>query len=471
MMPRFIVFLALVLGLSGCAQNPFATQLRPDQLTFPELEYSLPEVSREQLANGMRVYLKEDHELPLVNISVTIGGGSIADPQDKTGLSQLFSAVLETGGTQSISPAQLETGLEDRAAWLSVSSSSYAYNVGLSVHRDDLEWGMRVLADLLRRPGFDDARFELARMQMLESIYRRDDDPGAIAARLLGEATTPGHPFGRSETVAGVGQIERDDLVMLHQRYFHADNVWFAVSGDLGEDELMGQLQEYFGDWSAAGFKADPLPPLPAEKLGQILVADKDLPQTTILMGHRGISKDNPDMYALQVANYILGGGGFNSRLMREVRSNRGLAYSVYSYFSIGRRLPELFLAASETKSESTVEVVKLMLEQMRLMIAQQVSDTELTLAKESLINSFVFAFEDSHSVVSRKVRLEYYDYPQDYMENYCRRLAAVTAEDVQRVAAQYLRPRQLQIVLVGQRAKFYDQLGDIGLPVVDAEL
>jgi zinc protease len=471
MMPRYILFVVLILGLSGCAQNPFASSQRPDQLTFTELEYSLPEVSQEELANGMRVYLKEDHELPLVDISVTIGGGSIHDPQDKTGLSQFFAEVLETGGTTSLSPAQLETALEDRAARLSVSSNSYSYHIGLSLHRDDLEWGMTVLADLLRSPGFDAARFELARQQMLEAIYRRNDDPGSIAGRLLGEATTPGHPFGRYATIDGVEKIEREDLFVLHDHYFHASNVWIAVSGDLSEDVLLEQLREHLGDWSAGPVAFQSLPELPVQQQAQILVADKDLPQTTILMGQQGISKDSPDVYALQVANYILGGGGFNSRLMREVRSNRGLAYSVYSSFRIGRRLPKLFVASSETKSESTVEVVELMLEQMKLMVEQPVSDAELTLAKESLINSFVFAFEDSHSVVSRKVRLDYYDYPQDYLESYCGRLAAVTAEDVQRVATKYLWPGHLQIVLVGDSSVFRDQLDALGLPVVDAEI
>jgi zinc protease len=196
------------------------------------------------------------------------------------------------------------------------------------------------------------------------------------------------------------------------------------------------------------------------------LIADKKIPQTSIRMGHPGISKDNPDYFALQVANYILGGGGFNSRMMREVRSNRGLAYSVYSYFQAGRRLPELFVASSETKTASTVEVVALMRQLMQQMIDEPVTEKELQLAKQSLINSFVFAFADSHSVISRKVRLDFYDYPQGYLETYQEKVAAVTVADVQRVAATYLHPDLLQIVLVGDSDAFAAQANSLGLPM-----
>jgi zinc protease len=188
-------------------------------------------------------------------------------------------------------------------------------------------------------------------------------------------------------------------------------------------------------------------------------------------MGHPGISKDNPDVFALQVANYILGGGGFNSRMMREVRSDRGLAYSVYSYFQVGRRLPGLFIVSSETKCQSTVEVVTLLQQLICQIRDEPVSAAELDLAKESLINSFVFAFANSHSVVNRKVRLDYYGYPKDYLETYRQRIADVTIADVQRVARQYLHPDALQIVLVGDGQLYSDEIKKLGFPVETIDL
>jgi zinc protease len=189
------------------------------------------------------------------------------------------------------------------------------------------------------------------------------------------------------------------------------------------------------------------------------------------LLGHTGIDKDNPDVFALKVANFILGGGGFNSRMMREIRSDRGLAYSVYSYFDVGRRLPGLFIAGSETKSTSTVEVVQLLQQLIEQIRDEPVSEAELELAKKSLINSFIFAFENSHSIVSRKVRLDYYDYPKDYLETYRQKLAAVTVADVQRVAHKYLHPDLLQIVLVGNSQTYRNDIEKLGFPVESVDL
>jgi zinc protease len=453
--------------LVGCTTTSVAPQLvRPDQLEFPPLHFNFPQLEKDVLPNGFKVYLKEDHELPLVELTLLIGGGSIQDPLDKIGLSQLFATVLETGGAGAATPAQLETELDAMAAELSVSSSSYCYQIDLSLNRRDLRRGIEILADLLLRPRFDAERLELARSQMLEAIRRKNDDPEAIAGRLLAAAVFPGHPFGSSPQRSLVESINREDLLRLHKQFFHADNFWLAASGDLSHAELLSILKECFAGATAEITPQFTLPKLPQAPQGRVLIADKKISQTTIKMGHQGINKDNPDVFALRVANFILGGGGFNSRMMREVRSNRGLAYSVYSSFQNGQRLPELFFAGSETKTASTIEVVALMRQLMQQMIDEPVSVKELQLAKQSLINSFVFAFSDSHSVVSRKMRLDFYDYPEGYLENYQEKVAAVTIEDVQRVARTYLHPDQLQIVLVGDSNDFAAQAQSFGLPV-----
>lgn len=463
-------FLILFL-LVGCTPYLVSRQVRPDELTFPPIELHFPAVAEQQLANGMKVYLREDHELPLVDLTLLVEGGSIYDPLEKTGLSQLFAEVLETGGSLNFSPEDLEAELELKAVELSVSSSTYCYEINLSLHRQDLQRGLEILADLIRRPRFDQERLELARKQMVENIHRKNDDPAEIAGRLLAADVYPGHPFGSYPTIATVESFTRDDLVNLHQRYFQPDNFWLAVSGDVQQVDLINLLDQQLGDWQTTEHFIRDFPLLPQAPEGQVILADKDIPQTTILMGHPGISKDNPDAMALQVANYILGGGGFNSRMMREVRSNRGLAYSVYSYFQVGRHLPELFIASSETKSASTVEVVILMRQLMQQMIDQPVTEEELELAKQSLINSFVFAFENNHSVVSRKVRLDFYAYPKDYMETYRQRIAVVTIADVQRVARKYLHPQQLQIVLVGNSHQYGKEVSDLGLPIETIDL
>lgn len=471
-MKNLFVSLLLVVLVGGCSA-PFSQHpQRPDELKFSPLEFHFPEVSRHRLNNGMKVYLRENHELPLVDLTLMVAGGRIYDPLDKTGLSELFAAVLETGGSLRMTPEALEAELESKAIELTVSSSSYAYEINLSLHKNDLERGLTILTDLLRQPRFDEQRLELARKQLLEAIHRKNDDPGELAGRLLAEVVNPGHPFGAYPTVSGVNSLTREDLLDLHQRYFCPNNFWLALSGDLDANEIVRLLEERFAGWDQSKTFARSFPPLPQEPLaGGIYLAEKDIPQTTILMGHAGISKDNPDAFALRVANYILGGGGFNSRLMREIRSNRGLAYSVYSYFQVGRHLPGLFIAGSETKRDSTVEVVELMRQIMRQLIDQPVTEAELELAKNSLINSFVFAFEDTHSVVSRTARLDFYGYPENYMETYRQQISAVSVADVQRVAQRYLHPERLQIVLVGDSRTYATELLKLSSTIHDVDL
>ncbi len=468
---RYFFYLLVIILFSGCSQTTLSQVKRPDELTFPPLEFHFPEIEQQRLSSGAKLYLKEDHELPLVNLTVLIEGGSIYDPLDKTGLSQFFAQSLSTGGTENLSPQQLEKELDAMAAILTVSSSRYGYEIDLSLNRQDLQRGIEILGELLRQPRFDKQRMELVRAQLLENIHRKNDDPGSIASRLLGEALYPDHPFGAVPTVAIVNSFTRDDLLHLHQRYFQPGHFWVAVSGDVKLPELVDLLDQQFSNWQTT--KSDPgkLPALPAAPKGKIILADKQIPQTTVLMGQTGISKDNPDVFALQVANYILGGGGFNSRMMREVRSDRGLAYSVYSYFQVGRRLPGLFIVSSETKCQSTVEVVTLLQRLIKQIRDEPVSVAELKLAKESLINSFIFAFTDSNAVVNRKVRLDYYGYPKDYLETYRQKIAAVSIADIQRVAQQYLHPDALQIVLVGDGQLYSNEIEKLGLPIETVDL
>jgi zinc protease len=272
--------------------------------------------------------------------------------------------------------------------------------------------------------------------------------------------------LGRSPTEATLTAVGRDDLLAFHGRYFHPGNVWLAISGDFDRIRLLTLLLENFGDWPAVTFEAQAVPAVTTPQRAVLLLADRDLPQTVIRFGELGIDKSAPDLEAVRVMNYILGGGGFNSRLMREVRSNRGLAYSVHSYFQVGRRLPGPFIAQSETKSASTLEVVGLMRQLMEAMRNSPVAEDELRLAQESLINSFVFAFNDSHEVVSQALRLDFYGYPPDYLSGYRARVAAVTPAAVQQAARDRLHPEKMTLVLVGREKDFAAPAATLGLPV-----
>ncbi len=460
------LLLAAVL-LGGCLPTP----MTPERLVYPELDFRLPEVEKLVLPNGIRLYLKEDRDLPLVQVTAMIGSGAIATPADKTGFDQLFGAAWRTGGAGERTPEEFDERLDQLAAELGASLGPYTAQLDMSLRSDDLREGLEILADLLRRARFAEERLELARIQAQEQVRRQNDDPGSIARRLLMPALYPDHYLGRTPTIDSLAAVTRDDLLAFHREHVAPDNLWLAVSGDFDREALLGLLDATLGDWPRRDVPAQLIPTPAAAGPGLVRVASKELAQTTILIGDIGLTKDHPDQYAVRVLNYILGGGGFNSRLMREIRSNRGLAYSVYSYFQIGRRLPGPFVAGTETKSESVAEALALMREIMAELREKPVTEGELKLARESQINSFVFGFEDMHSVVSQQMTLDYYGYPQDYLARYRERIAAVTADDVQRVARSYLRPERQQIVVVGDASVFGDKLETTGLPVVMVDL
>jgi zinc protease len=454
--------LFLLLGACATVQEP----LRPDQLSYAPLEFEIPLIEQIKLPNGIRLYLHEDHELPLVEISAMVGSGSLVDPADKTGLADLFAALLRTGGADQLTPEAFDRRLEQMAADFVISADTYTTTMGLSLRQADLREGLTMLDAVLRHPGFDPYRFELARRQAVELVRRQDDEPGAVASRALMRALYGEHPLGRNPTVESLQAVTREDLVQLHSRSVHPDNFWLGITGDFDSRELRQMLDEIFGDWQSKGSDVQVIPPLVDAAPAAVWVAEKDIPQTSIMFGEIGVDKDNPDLQPIRVMNFILGGGGFNSRLMREVRSNRGLAYSVYSYFQVGRWLPGPFIAGCETKSDSTAAVVRLMWEIMEDMRRAPVSAEELQLAKESLINSFVFAFTDSHQVVAQQMRLDYYTYPEGYLQTYRDKVAAVTVEDVLRVAQTYLHPDRQNLVLVGKTGSFDAQPETLGLPV-----
>lgn len=445
-MSRTVILLFVLLSSLGCAR----VAPHPAELSFAPITFTPPEVEKIVLPNGIRLYLKEDHELPLIEISALVGSGSIHDPADKTGLAELLARTLRTGGAGERSPADIDGELERLAADFYVSADTYALNLGLSLHRRDLAAGIAILSDTLRRPLFDPERLELARRQKIEEVRRQNDRPQGIAPRLLMAEIYGDHPLGRTPTTATLAAITRDDLQMAAKSVLTPGNLWLAISGDFRRDELLQHLAGALGDWSPA--KADSsIPALTrTEPRQQTVVVDKDIPQTVIMLGELGIAKDAPDLPALRVMNFILGGGSFNSRLVQEIRNDRGLAYSVYSHFQVGRRLPGPFIVQCETKNSSVGEVVKLIRTEMEKMRREEVTADELRVAKESLINSFVFSFTSSHDIVAQALRLDYFGYPADYLQTFRDRIAAVTPHDVRTAAREHLHPAKQILILVG---------------------
>lgn len=424
----------------------------PRSMTFPPVEFAPPEPSRVVLDNGLVVYLLEDHELPLVNLSAMMRTGGWLEAQDKIGLAALTGSVMRSGGGGGRTAEQVDEELEQFAIELSMSIGRHSGAASLDVLSKDLERGLKIFAGLLRQPAFEAPRVELAKLQAIEGIRRRQDHPGSIVGReFLKQLYGPEHPSARESTIESIKGITRDDLVAFHQRTVHPNGIILGVTGDFKRDEMLALLRATFGDWEKG--EIPELNIADAREAGGpsiVRFVNKDTSQTHLRIGHLTIREDDPDYVPLAIANDILGGSSFRSRLFNDVRTKRGLAYSVGSRLSVGMHDQGVWLMRAETKLPSTQEVISRFVANMERMRTELVTDEELAEAKQAYVNSFVFSFASPAAVVGRFVELEYDGLPKDFLQQLRARVIALTKEDILRAAQKHFRPNRLTIVAVG---------------------
>ncbi|RMF91953.1 MAG: insulinase family protein, partial [Nitrospinota bacterium] len=434
------------------------------------LTFHPPPAERVVLDNGMVIYLLEDHSLPLFRLHALIRTGSIYDPPDKAGVATLTGQVLRDGGTERMDSETLNEELDFIAASLETDIGLEMGSVSLSLLQKDIDVGLAILADVLRRPVFSEDAFLVAKGRLQESIRRENDQAGRLASREFRKQLYAHSPYGRYPTLQSVSRIQRADLQAFHRRYFVPNNLILAIAGDFERAALLQKLQDLFADWAPQQVSFPPLPEVKPPPTMRVYYIEKEIPQTQIRLGTLGIRRNSPDLFPVRVMNYILGSGGFAARLFRTVRSERGLAYDVGSFFDLFVYQPGPFLAFAETKASSTYAVVSLMREEIDRIRTEPVSDEELAAAKEAIINRFVFAFDSSAEVVMRRALVEYEGLPPDYLETYRERIAAVSKEDVLRVAQKYLQPERMILLLVGNKAAFDKPLEAFG-PVTTLSL
>ncbi|MDE0010324.1 MAG: insulinase family protein [Candidatus Poribacteria bacterium] len=461
-----LLIITLIVGLIvWCTPTTFA---RPhEELTFEPIEFKPPVPEKRTLSNGMKLYLIEDHELPLFRISGLIKTGDIYDPADKVGLSSIFASVMRTGGTVSREPDALNEELESMAASVEVGMSREYGTINLSTLAEDIDKGLEIFADVLRNPAFREDKLELRKQQSIERIRRRNDNPIQLAWRNF-SALLYGtdHPFGWYTEMGGIESITADDLKAFHAKYYYPNNIMLAITGDFDTETLIAQLEKVFEGWGAAEIAFPDVPTVDGTSKPSVNYIFKDLPQTTMLIGHFGIKRtpDFPDFFALRVMNDILGESGFTSRLMTEVREKHGLAYMVGSIMQTTYYTnPGEFFAYSQTRTEKTAEAISLIVDVVKGLRDTPVPQDELQRTKDSLINSFVFGFESSAQIAFQQMMLDYRGYAPDFLETYTDNIAKVAAADVQAVAQKYLHPDALTIVTVGNKANFDRPLDEFG--------
>ena len=434
----------------------------PADMVFQPVRFSFPQADRVQLSNGMVLYLREDHELPLLNLVALIRTGAVYEPEDKLGLASLTGTVMRTGGTSALSGDEINEQLEFIAASMETGISREAGSASLSVLSKDREIGFRIFADVLMHPVFAQDKVDLAKKKELEAIRRRNDDPQDIAFREFRRTLFRDNPRGRVPTLKTVSAVTREDMIAFHRTYVRPNTMILGVSGDFKREEMIGIIEGLFAGWEPAGVDMPSIPVQEAPAKAHIEYARKDLPQSTIVMGHPAIGKRHPDFFAFEVLNFILGDGGFRSRLMSEVRSSRGLAYSVGSIYNTEAD-HGLFAAYCFTKSGSTLESIRLMSDIVRNLKEKGISPEELDWARSSILNNFVFKFTSPARIVGAQVGIAYDKLPQEFLQTYRDSIMAITVEDVNRVAAEHLQPDRMVVMVVGNGEGFDGQLSELG--------
>lgn len=462
-MKRIFISACFLVALiaQGCTTNQRAAN--PRTMKFPELTFQIPTAERVVLECGMPVYLLHDPELPIINMTAMVKTGAVYEPAAKSGLAGMAGSVMRSGGSGGVATEKIDDELEFMASSVESNVGSDMGAVSLTTLKKNFTRTLQIFSNVLLRPDFSVARVEIARKQAIEGLRRQNDDPKEIGGREINRAIFSGHPLGAIPTFASISSITREDLLDFHRRFYRLDNMILAVSGDFDRTALLAELNAMFRPVRYDTPLNVPAIPQPAPQLqAEVLYGKKSVNQTVIRMGHLGLSKDSPDIYAVRLMDYILG-GSFTSRLTTEIRTNQGLAYNVGSHFDIGRRFTGSFIAETETKAESTVKAINLMKDIIATMTKEPVSDDELNSAREYMINSFMFGFTSPASIVNQRARLEFYGYPAGYLEQYRDNIAKVTKIDILNAARKYLHPDAFKLVVIGDAAKFDQPLSKLG--------
>jgi zinc protease len=434
------------------------------QIPIPPLHQFKPQEPRRiQLDNGMVIFLQEDHELPLIDGVIRIRGGARDDPAEKAGLAQIYGEVWRTGGTTSKSGDQLDDFLESRAARVEAGTTEDYTTLSWSSLKEDFDQVFPVVVDVLENPAFDPGKLELAKHQMASVISRRNDDVEDISRR---ESTKLAYgrdnPLARTPEYYTVSAITQGDLVALHQRAVAPNNMILGILGDFDSVAMEAKLRQAFAKLP----KGDPFPQTklvfhPAPQ-GVFLIEKDDVNQSEITMVDLGTDRRNPDYYAIVVMNELFG-GGFSSRLFRNIRTKLGLAYDVGGGVGYGWDHPGIVRISMGTKSATTGAAIEALKRQINDLVKGSVTPQELKKAKDAILNSFIFEFDSRDKVLAERMRYEFYGYPPDFLERFRAGIEKVTVADVNRVARKYVRPENLAILVVGNAKEFDKKLDVFG--------
>ena len=477
-MRRIAILAILVVGAAG-AQTKTANKASSAAIpSYKELKYpplkpvKIPDVATFTMPNGMKLYLLENHELPLVRGSALVRTGNLFDPADKVGLATITGIVMRTGGTEAKTGDQLDEQLENIAASVETSIDESIGSASFSCLKENTDEVLGVFHEVLTNPAFRQNKIDLAKTELRSGISRRNDDPHGILEREFADALYGRNtPYGWQLEYATVDKITREDVAGFYRRYFFPANIMLAVMGDFSAADMKTKLEKLFADWTVKQPPVPAFPPVNAKPEHGIFLATKtDVEQTFFSIGHLGGELRDKDFPALQVMADILG-GGFDSRLFQQVRTKLGYAYDISANWGANYDHPGLFEISGSTKSASTVDTIKAIQAEVQRIRTTEVSEEELRTAKDKVANGFVFNFDTPSKTLNRILRYDYFSYPRDFIDQYQRAIQAVTRADVLRVAREHIKPEDFIDVLVGNPEQFGTPVASLGLPVSPIDL
>jgi zinc protease len=441
-------------------------------LKYPPLpQVKIPVPAEFTLSNGMRVFLLEDHELPLVRGLALIRTGNLFDTSEKRGTSQVMADAMRAGGTKSKTGDQIDEELENLAASVESTMGEGDASVSFSALKESSDAVLATFKDVMTAPEFRQDKVDLELAQLRSSIARRNDDASGISGREL-SAILYGrdNSYGWEIEYEHLDRIKRDDLIQFYRRYYFPKNVMLAVYGDFSTATMKDKLEKLFGDWKAEQPPVPAFPAVTAKAAPGVYLGEKsDVTQTFFAMGELGGTLRDKDYPALQVAARILG-EGFSSRLIAQIRTKMGLVYDVSAVWAAEYNHPGTFQIAGSTKSASTVDALVAIQAELEKIRTSEVTERELEEAKQGVLNSFVFSFDSPAKTLSRVMRYAYFGYPKDFLFEYQKAIASVTRSDVLRVAKEHFVTKNLAIVAVGNSKEFGKPLNSLG-PVTALDL
>ena len=452
--------LALVPASVFGQARSWPTERPPQPLAARDIKF--PPYEIQTLPNGLQVVVVLHHEQPAVTMRLLLRAGTASDPKDKLGLAHLTASLLDQG-VKNMSAQEMNDAVDFIGGAMGAGAGTDLTFCNMVVMKDSFETGMRMLSDMARFPSFAPAEIERQRQQMLSGLQVSAEDPGYVANAVFDRLVYGFHPYGMPEngTPQTIASITRDDIVAFHQRHFAPNNAILAIVGDVTADEAMASTRKIFGDWQKRDLAAETFiePPEPTRRV--IVVNKPDAVQTEVRVGHIGIPRKHPDYMAVNLAIRILGGEGSN-RLHQVLRTERGLTYGAQANMDTLKETGD-FEAETNTRSEATGEVLRLIVDEFWRLQRERVGDRELDGAKAYLTGSFPLTIETPESIAMQVVNALFYGLPLDQLQNFRERVNAVTPDDIQRVARLFLRPDRLSIVLVGNAKAFASQLSTVG--------